>query len=1172
MGLSEAFKQGSDLSHLCGVAGCGPALLASRIHLEQSTKEDPCLIVLIVPQAKEAQDTVDELAAFVPTARIAFLPTVDTNPFEGIRSDRSVTLNRAGILGALEARKLDFLVTTASGWIRKVAPSSALRNGGVWLRLGEQLDPTKLSEKLEGGGYERSVVVEDPGTFAVRGDIMDLWPPLQPEPLRLFLEFDTLRTISPFNPESQIASGTWTPDDDERGLFLSPAREAVITAEGAERAETVMRSLVDQVSLPSSKARMLIDDVKTGRMFLGGAAFLPAHFELSGLHSYLPDKTVILVDDPARIVDCAVDEIARANDAYENRKQEPNFSPEQHYLMGAELDASLQRQNVLCLHRSSLRGPVEKGFSGLRNAPLDCPGVDQVSQEALALALRESRKSSGRGAGLELLATRLTSWLDDGMSVFLSARTQTQADRLSSLLEHRGHRAEPGPLQIEPGSGKGLQISVAPLSRGLVAVSESLVFLSEEEIFGARQHQRKRAAKFKDALDDLRQLREGDFVVHVDHGIGRYRGLSHHRTADSAVDLLIVEYHGGDKLLLPVYRLNQIQKFSGEGQPKLDRLGGQTFGREKSKVRKRVRIMADTLLRLYAERKELSRPPIKVPEDEFAAFEAGFPYEETPDQAAAILDVVSDLQGPTVMDRLVCGDVGFGKTEVALRAAFLAVFAGRQVALLCPTTILAEQHLRTFTERLEDSGAVVRGLSRFQSNRAQLETCAGLKNGSVDIVVGTHRALSKDVHFKNLGLLIIDEEQRFGVTHKERLKELRKHVDVLTLSATPIPRTLSLSVAGLRDMSIIQTPPQNRRSIRTLSSRFDERVISEAVKRELARGGQVYYVHNRIEGIYERAALLQRLVPEARVAVGHGQMSEKDLEKTMLDFVGGKFDVLCATSIIESGLDIPRANTMIIDRADLFGLSQLYQIRGRVGRSSERAYCYLLVPSDARLSDEARRRIEALERYSELGSGFQVATMDMEIRGTGELLGADQSGFVSRVGFELFSEMLEEASCELRGASYIKDVDPELSIDVAALLPEEYIEDIGSRLSLYKRYASAKDEDDIRSLNQELESRFGAPPPEARRFASVMLLKTELRRLRALGLSATRSSATLHLRADTPLSPLRLVPFIGASQGKYRLAPDGRITRRSKFEERRDGLEHAEIMIEELARLLETSV
>ncbi|MEM9728706.1 MAG: transcription-repair coupling factor, partial [Myxococcota bacterium] len=681
-------------------------------------------------------------------------------------------------------------------------------------------------------------------------------------------------------------------------------------------------------------------------------------------------------------------------------------------------------------------------------------------------------------------------------------------------------------------------------------------------------------------LEDLRELAVGDYVVHADHGVGRYLGLQHkalsvtaldrlHGRAPQTVEVMVVEYAGKDRLFLPVTRLGVVQKFKGqEGhQPKLDRLGGTTFATKKKRVRKAVRQMAEELLKLYAERAATRREPIDPATGEYAEFEATFPFEETRDQARAIDDVLSDLQEPQPMDRLVCGDVGFGKTEVALRAAFRVAMSGRQVALLCPTTVLAQQHYRTFSGRLRDYPLEVKVLSRFVSKAEQTETLAALKDGTVDLVVGTHRLLSKDVHFKRLGLLVVDEEQRFGVAHKERIKKLRTNVDVVTLSATPIPRTLQLAVGGMRNLSLITTAPQDRRAVRTFVCRWDEHLIKEAVERELSRGGQVFFVYNRIEGLYERAQRLQDLVPSARIAVAHGQMKPALLDKTMTDFVEGAYDVLCSTAIVESGLDIPRANTILIDRADALGLAQLYQLRGRVGRSDQRAYCYLITPPPNEMSEESRIRMEALERFSGLGAGFRVATLDMELRGAGNLLGSEQSGNASLVGFDMFVQMLDEAVSELRGETVQQDVDTELSLDIEHYLPEDYIDDIGLRLSLYRRFATAGDDSVVDELAEEMEQRFGTPPQPARDFVRVMALKPALRALRALGCEADTSRVTLHLREDTDLDPGRLMPLVSQAGSDWSLSPDMKLTRRYRDEESLDAVDRVRSLLAELAAL-----
>jgi transcription-repair coupling factor (superfamily II helicase) len=654
--------------------------------------------------------------------------------------------------------------------------------------------------------------------------------------------------------------------------------------------------------------------------------------------------------------------------------------------------------------------------------------------------------------------------------------------------------------------------------------------------------------------------------VHTEHGVGRYLGLVHKEVAGITVDLICVEYGGGDKLYLPVWRLNQLEKYVGaEGaSPKLDRLGGSTFARSKARVAGEVRKMADELLRLYAERQALARKGLAPADDDYRAFEATFPFDETDDQARAIDEVNRDLESQRPMDRLVCGDVGFGKTEVALRAAFRVATSGKQVAVLCPTTVLAQQHFRTFEARMTGYPIVIRALSRFQTTKEQADTMAGLKNGTVDIVVGTHRLLSKDVHFKDLGLLVVDEEQRFGVAHKERIKQLRTNVDVLTLTATPIPRTLQMAVTGLRDLSLIRTAPVDRRAVRTILTRWDTAVVKEAIERELTRGGQCFYVYNRVDHLYEKAQRLEELVPTARIGVTHGQMREAALEQAMLDFVDGRSDVLVSTAIVESGLDIPRANTMIIDRADLFGLAQLYQLRGRVGRSKERAYCYLVIPPPSAMNDEARSRVEALEHHSDLGSGFQIASLDLELRGAGDLLGGEQSGNVASVGFDMFCRMLEEAVHELRGEHIVHDVDPELSVDVEALLPEVYVADVGVRLSLYKRLAGAQDEGHVADIAAEMEDRFGEPPEEARRLVKLMALKTELRRLRVLGCEATARAVKLHLRDDTPLDPEKIASLVRSSKGQWKLTPDMRLSRRVE-PPATDGLASAEVALADLA-------
>jgi transcription-repair coupling factor (superfamily II helicase) len=1019
--------------------------------------------------------------------------------------------------------------------------------------------------------------VEDAGSFAVRGGIVDVWPPQLDSPVRAELYGDMVLSLKSFEPDTQRTSGTLGE------VWLPPAREAVLTPEIAERARARVRELADAVNWPSVKARRLSDDVADGKQFYGGEGYLPAYYALSTLVGYLPDDALIVVEEPPRVVRAIQDELAQAHSEVARRATAPHFPVTDLYQLEDDVARDLARHTTLALHRFGVAGEPIAGLGALESAPPDAPTLATHDQAELERAVAQAQGASGKQGLLDPLVERLRAWENHGLSVTIAARTTTQAERLAALLAHRDVVVDlpPGangdalvaedddaPVAENDGARTRPRLVVGSLSRGVVAPADGIVLVTEEEIFGHRSHRAPEKKRVRKALlEDLRALIPGDHLVHVDHGIGRYLGLEKKTVGGVGVEMIVVEYSGGDKLLLPVHRLNQIEKYSGaEGAPKLDKLGGQTFAKTKARVQRKVREMADELLRLYAERHGTKRDPLGPPDDEYAALEASFPYEETRDQATAIADVLKDLEGERVMDRLVCGDVGFGKTEVALRAAFRVAAAGKQVALLCPTTVLAQQHYLTLSKRLKDFALSIRVLSRFESKSEQEETVRGLRAGTVDIVVGTHRVLSKDVHFKSLGLVIVDEEHRFGVTHKERLKQLKTNVDVLTLTATPIPRTLQLAVGGLRDMSLITTPPADRRSIRTITSQFDEGLIRDAVLRELGRGGQIFYVYNRVEGLYERAARLREIVPEARVGVGHGQLDAETLEQTMLDFVEGKFDVLAVTAIIESGLDIPRANTMIVDRADLFGLAQLYQLRGRVGRSSERAYCYLLVPPPSQLTDEARYRIEALERYTELGSGFQVATLDMELRGAGNVLGGEQSGFVTSVGFDLFCHMLEEAAHELRGEVVVHEVDPELTVDVDALLPESYVAEVGVRLSLYKRLSSASDEAEVLDIATEMEDRFGEAPVEARRLVELMRLKVELRRLRALGCEASAKGVTMHLREDTPLDPVKVGKLVSAKKSLYKVTPDMRLSRRAGEDERfRDGIQLADRMLSELA-------
>ncbi|MFW5876544.1 MAG: transcription-repair coupling factor [Myxococcota bacterium] len=1178
---------------------------AAAYVLDRAIRADAGPVVVVTPDLEGARRTAADLAFFggggtdaedeaARRGDVLLYPSSDVTPFLEVAPDRRAAMDRLAVLFHLsQGLPWRALVLPAPALLRRVPPRDAIARRSLLVEAEGELDRESFIRILVEGGYLRVPVAEDPGTFAVRGGILDVFPPHARYPARIELDDYLVLSIKLFDPEDQR-----TVDTVER-IFVHPVRDALLGENEVRLAKDRVRALCDEFNWPTTKTRQLVEDLESGRTFLGLDGFLPAFYpELATVLDYAADARVVLLD-PATIVRSAEEELGRAR-ADRGAKVEdgaPVYPVESHYMDEAEAFERLTSRPLARVHRLAVAGEAgpddhDSALGDLDviadpDAVLHLGGEDQTALAGQLKALRGRRDGAD---ALGPVADRSRQWLDEGVRLLLSARTQSQADRLATLL--RGYDLpvnKPAPFDpdslTQPAPGR-VEVVIGQLARGFVLPSAGLACLTEEEIFGSRVHRRaarrrraERTDRMRPFLEDLRELTPGDYVVHIDHGIGRYLGLERKAIPQSAsermrgdepheLEVLVVEYGTGERLFLPVTRLNQIQKYAGkEGQkPKLDKLGGQTFAKTKAKVQKHVRKLADELLRLYAERAASTRDPLGEADRAFAEFEATFPFEETPDQAKAIDEVLHDLEAPHPMDRLVCGDVGFGKTEVALRAAFRVATGGRQVGMLCPTTVLAQQHYLTFQERFGDWPLNVEVLSRFVDRAEQTRILAGLKDGTIDVVIGTHRLLSKDVHFKDLGLLVVDEEQRFGVTHKERIKQLRARVDVLTLSATPIPRTLQMAVGGLRDLSLITTAPVDRRAVRTLVCRWDDQVIREAIGRELTRGGQVFFVYNRIEGLYERAQKLQQLAPDARIAVAHGQMKEGGLERIMTDFVDGRYDILCSTAIIESGLDIPRANTMIIDRADMFGLAQLYQLRGRVGRSRERAYCYLVTPPPQRMTDEARFRIEALERFTQLGSGFHVASLDMELRGAGDLLGAEQSGSVASVGLELFVHMLEEAVSQLRGEPVVQEVDPELNLDVEHFLPEDYIEDVGLRLSFYKRFASAEDAGAIEELAAEMEDRFGSPPPPARQFVRAMHLKPGLREFRVLGCDASARRVMLHLEQDTPLDPAKVMERVGQPRSPWKLSPAMKLSRR--FEEGEgDAIDHVHQVLQELAPL-----
>ncbi len=769
-----------------------------------------------------------------------------------------------------------------------------------------------------------------------------------------------------------------------------------------------------------------------------------------------------------------------------------------------------------------------------------------LSQEGLKQLLRSIPASQEHR--LQPLIERIKMWQAEGLVVVIACGTKGQALRLRELLELYAMVAqicEDGfsmeALFRRDAPRHLISIYLGRISEGFVFPRARIAMLSEEEIFGPKARRAKAKKKGMLLETELQSLQVGDLVIHREHGMARYGGLHAVQMDGVRGDFLLLEYHGSDRLYLPVTKLHLIERHTGGGDPSLDRLKSSTFEKKKTKARAAIQAIAGDLLKLYATRQLHSGEPIEISPELYAEFEARFPYEETPDQAQAIQDVLEDMRSPRCMDRLVCGDVGYGKTEVAIRAAFVAAFSGRQVAVLVPTTVLAQQHGATFMERFDGYPIKIAVLSRFQSEKDQKESLRLLGAGKIDVVIGTHRLLSRDVHFKNLGLLIVDEEQRFGVKHKERIKQFRSEVDVLTLTATPIPRTLEMSMVGARDLSLITTPPVDRLAIRTTVAPLSDEIVREAAMRELHRGGQVFFVHNRVEDIGKMQAWLHSIVPEARVIVAHGQMLEGDLERVMLDFVQGRYNILLCTSIIESGLDIPRANTILVNRADAFGLAQLYQIRGRVGRGRERAYAVLLVPPDARINPEAKQRLATLQRFTELGAGFEIARHDLEMRGAGNLLGKEQSGHIHAIGLELYMEMLQEAVAELQGKPVDAHIDPEVKLGIDAYLPDDYVPDIQLRLQCYRRLSTAVDTDELDQLSEEFVDRFGPLPRESERLFQSMEIRLLLKALFATSGELSGEKFRVFFHPQAPLDHERLLAEVQKKEPLFRLLPQGAI-------------------------------
>ncbi len=1034
------------------VAGLTPAAKALWIAGAATRDARNEVVLVVVPTDRDVEQLTSDTRFFLAglegasrsdleTAVVA-LPSHEVDPYRGMAPHTSIASTRARALQALTAGQARVVIASATALTPRVVSPDALFDLVLDLRPGGELDTQRLAEILVDGGFTREDPVAEHGAFCIRGGVVDIFPASDELPARLELIGDTIESIRRFDPTTQRSLDTID------HLTVVPLTDRPGRAERPGDAPCPLP--LAPTPTPTTSSATLFDYLTLGRR----PVFVVSE----------PDE----VDERGRAwLDQMAESYADAADRRARAGEDP--PPEPHEILVAWTDIAARLDGAARLEELV----VDDGDAG-------SPGPTPNPQSPTPSLCQPSLSFSGRIADwiAEVRGARAR-----GDNVLFVAATPGRADRLVEVLEDydlRGVQID-RTVNLDGAFGAAVLIVTGVLSRGFRIPAANFQIYAETDLFeeerrAADQRRRSAARAF---LSDLRELKVGDLVVHVDNGIGEFVGLKEMNVGpNETLEFLELRYAGDDKLFVPVSRLDLVQKYTGGARPSLDRLGGVTWEKAKTRVKKAMRDMAEELLKLYAQRRAITGHAFPSDTHWQEEFEGSFPYELTTDQKTAVEDIKRDMESTLPMDRLLCGDVGYGKTEVAMRAAFKAVMDGKQVAVLAPTTVLAFQHQKTLRERFNGFPVRIDLVSRFRTKQEQKVTLEDLAAGKVDVIVGTHRLLSKDVVFRDLGLLVVDEEQRFGVAHKEKIKQLRKKVDVLTMTATPIPRTLNMSLVGIRDMSIIETPPKDRLAIQTNVVKFDSGIIARAIRQEMARGGQIYFVHNRVESIWSIANLLTRIVPEAKVVVGHGQMDNHQLEHAMLEFINRKFDILLSTTIVENGLDIPNANTLIINRADRYGLSQLYQLRGRVGRSDRPAYAYLLIPPEQSLSPIAKKRLAAIKEFSDLGSGFRVAALDLEIRGAGNLLGGQQSGHIEAVGFEMYMKLLEQAVRELKGEEIEDDLRATVNLGIDIRIDESYIPDMAQRLVVYRKIASAREEAELNDVLDETRDRYG-PLPES---------------------------------------------------------------------------------------------
>ena len=1085
----------------------------------------PVIVVVSDNKAAEALEPTlragCELTGAIDPDRVVRFPAHDVLPFENLSPHPDVQEQRAAALFKLATDAVSILIAPAESAALRLFDRSYYASLAVTVRRGEEMDVEILTAHLASVGYTQMDLVEMPGQFTRRGGILDVYSPEADRPVRIEFFGDEIETIRKFDPETQ-RSQSGLDETQLLPLTETPVTEHLLAAVHArlskQRVQVAEGDGADEQEMEIEAAAAGGVSVFPGWEFFSSVAGAEHH-----LLKLLP-HAVLFVDEPAMVRN----QIDRWWNKVEQRHERSGIGslirPEDIYLRPEVLEGLLESHHGLDLDQLGAIDVLE----------------DDNTLGEIAVNSRPTLRFHG---SIPALVDQLKNLMASEERIVLAVPTQGDVERTASMLREYqvpyrlGSRAVTHGAELEEASYMAGDMRVPVLVRTAIASGVSfpdanlVLFGANDLSDDADIHARPEPKKSKTAafLSDFRDLAIGDYVVHVEHGIAQYQGLKEIVQDGLSIEFMILEFAEQAKLYVPLTRLDLIQKYRSTDTgpaPQLNKLGSQQWVKTKARVKKAMQDMAAELLKLYAQR-HTAQGTAFTPDNDFQReFEDSFDYRETDDQVTAIAAIKQDMESTTPMDRLLCGDVGYGKTEVAMRAAFKAVQDGKQVAVLTPTTVLAFQHFETFKKRFAQFPITVEMISRFRSPKEQKVIVEKVETGKVDILIGTHRVLSKDIKFQDLGLLVVDEEQRFGVRHKERLKQLRKEIDVLAMSATPIPRTLHMSLVGLRDMSVIETAPKDRMAIQTVVAKFDEKIIRSAIEVELERGGQVYFVHNRVESIYEIASRIQELVPGAHVVVGHGQMGEKELESVMLAFMHHEFDVLVATTIIENGLDIPLANTIIINRADRHGLSELYQLRGRVGRSNRRAYAYLLIPPERELTDIARRRLSALKEFSDLGAGFKIAALDLELRGAGNMLGGEQSGHIEAVGFELYTSMLEAAVKELKGEGGEERPSTQLNLGIALRIDESYVPEENQRLRLYKKIAGAESEKSIADLRAEMEDRYGALPDSTVYLLEAATLRLECERMGIAQIDRKRAELQIRFTEKAAVDPQHLMRLV----------------------------------------------